>query len=134
VFDFVLKLMSQAKRRAAGGAHGTAAASIPADSLIQCLNRVVLYQLSRPIDSHAGKCGAQKLRQIVFTVQLRLVDALHKLHTHRTVLLTQQSTSNVDTGEFYMCLAHLLFMLTVKPVLSPSSDEKPTTLDMRNKL
>lgn len=42
---------------------------------MSCLNRTVLHQLSRPIESHA--------------VQLSLVDALHRVHTHRSVIFAQ---------------------------------------------
>jgi len=39
------------------------------------------------------------------------VDALHKVHTHKSVVFANAA---VD-ADFYVCLAHLLFMLTVRP-------------------
>ena len=79
--------------------------------------------------SHAGSSSRNA------SVQLRLVDALHKVYTHRTVLLTQPTTSSADASEFYMCLAHLLFMLSVKPVLSPTASDAPAaTNNLKTKL
>lgn len=60
VFDFIIKLISQAKRRASG---------INLESIYRCLNRTVLYLLSRPADS--------------IPAQMSILEALHKLTTHR---------------------------------------------------
>ncbi|KAG7173359.1 WD repeat and FYVE domain-containing protein 3-like [Homarus americanus] len=46
VFDFIIKLISQAKRRASG---------INLESIYHCLNRTILYLLSRPADSIAAQ-------------------------------------------------------------------------------
>lgn len=64
VFDFIIKLISQAKRRASG---------INLESIYHCLNRTILYLLSRPTDSIAA--------------QMSILEALHKLTTHRSALL-----------------------------------------------
>lgn len=61
VFDFIIKLISQAKRRASG---------INLESIYHCLNRTILYLLSRPTDSIAA--------------QMSILEALHKLTTHRS--------------------------------------------------
>lgn len=60
VFDFTIKLISQCKRRATG---------INLELIYHCLNRTILYLLSRPTDSIA--------------TQMSILDTLHKLTTHR---------------------------------------------------
>lgn len=44
VFDFIVKLLSQAKRK--GG--------VPIDALYTSMNRTILYLLSRPVETAAG--------------------------------------------------------------------------------
>lgn len=73
VFDFVVQLVVQAKKRtgSTSGA-GTAANSVlgaqSLDNLYRCLNRCVLYLLSRPVD---------------VVTQTSVLETLHKLTTHR---------------------------------------------------
>lgn len=60
VFDFVVKLIGQAKRRSGNVSH---------EGLHHCLNRSTLFLLSRPTDSIAD--------------QMSVLEALHKLTTNR---------------------------------------------------
>ncbi|XP_050700499.1 WD repeat and FYVE domain-containing protein 3-like isoform X2 [Eriocheir sinensis] len=85
VFDFIIKLISQAKRRASG---------INLESIYHCLNRTILYLLSRPTDSIAA--------------QMSILEALHKLTTHRTVVF---GAGNHEP-EFVACLTYCLLQLT----------------------
>ncbi|XP_069973806.1 WD repeat and FYVE domain-containing protein 3 isoform X2 [Penaeus vannamei] len=85
VFDFIIKLISQAKRRASG---------INLESIYHCLNRTILYLLSRPADSIAS--------------QMSILEALHKLTTHRSVVF---GAGNHEP-EFVACLTYCLLQLT----------------------
>lgn len=60
VFDFIVKLIGQAKRR--GG-------NVSLECLYHCLNRTILFLLSRPTESIAD--------------QMSVLEALHKLTTNR---------------------------------------------------
>lgn len=60
VFDFIVKLIGQAKRRSG---------VVSMEGLHHCLNRTILFLLSRPTDSIAD--------------QMAVLEALHKLTTHR---------------------------------------------------
>lgn len=60
VFDFIVKLIGQAKRRTG---------NISLEGLYHCLNRCILFLLSRPTDTIAE--------------QMSVLEALHKLTTHR---------------------------------------------------
>jgi len=60
VFDFVVKLISQAKRRSG---------AVSLEGLYRCLNRTILFLLSRSTESVAQ--------------QMAVLEALHKLTTHR---------------------------------------------------
>lgn len=62
VFDFIVKLIGQAKRR--GG-------NLSLECLYHCLNRTILFLLSRPTDTIAD--------------QMSVLEALHKLTTNRLV-------------------------------------------------
>lgn len=62
VFDFIVKLIGQAKRRPG---------AVSMESLHHCLNRTILFLLSRATDSIAD--------------QMAVLEALHKLTTHRYV-------------------------------------------------
>ncbi|KAK7077189.1 WD repeat and FYVE domain-containing protein 3 [Halocaridina rubra] len=97
VFDFIIKLISQAKRRASG---------INLESIYHCLNRTILYLLSRPADSIAS--------------QMSILEGLHKLTTHRSVVF---GAGNHEL-EFVACLTYCLLQLT--------ADIKITT-DLTNK-
>ncbi|XP_071808138.1 WD repeat and FYVE domain-containing protein 3-like isoform X3 [Asterias amurensis] len=89
VFEFVAQLIGQAKRR---GSHG-----IPWDTIYHCMNRTVLYQLSRPHNTVAGLCD-----------QFSLLESLHQITENRIMLF---GSSNSEQ-EFIACLCHLLFSLT----------------------
>ncbi|CAI9723395.1 repeat and FYVE domain-containing 3-like isoform X2 [Octopus vulgaris] len=91
VFEFVSKLISQAKRKASG---------LSLDSIYRCLNRTILFQLSRTIDNVAA--------------QTSVLDALHKLTNNRSLVF---GVSNVDQ-EFLGCLSYCLLQLTDDPVQS----------------
>lgn len=60
VFDFIVKLIGQAKRRSG---------NFSLECLYHCLNRCILFLLSRPTDSIAD--------------QMSVLEALHKLTTNR---------------------------------------------------
>lgn len=60
VFDFIVKLIGQAKRRTG---------NLSLECLYHCLNRSILFLLSRPTDSIAD--------------QMSVLEALHKLTTNR---------------------------------------------------
>lgn len=62
VFDFIVTLIGQAKRRSG---------NVSLECLYHCLNRTILFLLSRPTDSIAD--------------QMSVLEALHKLTTNRYV-------------------------------------------------
>ena len=64
------------------------------DGMYKSLNRTVLYQLSRPINSFAD--------------QTNILEALHKLTTNRSLIL---GPGNFDP-EFIGCLCYCLLQLT----------------------
>ncbi|KAK7912734.1 hypothetical protein WMY93_012945 [Mugilogobius chulae] len=84
VVDFIVQLIAQSKRRSQG---------LSLDSVYHCLNRTVLYQLSRP-----HKTVAQ---------QVSLLDALRVLTVNRNLVL---GPGNHDQ-EFVACLAHCFICL-----------------------
>ncbi|XP_038062031.1 WD repeat and FYVE domain-containing protein 3-like isoform X2 [Patiria miniata] len=86
VFEFVVQLINQAKRR---GSHG-----IPWDTIYHCMNRTVLYQLSRPHNTVAD--------------QYSLLESLHQITENRNLLFGHSNSEQ----EFGICLCHLLFSLT----------------------
>lgn len=69
VFDFIVKLIGQAKRRSG---------AVSMEGLHHCLNRTILFLLSRATDSIAD--------------QMAVLEALHKLTTHRYVQITESYT------------------------------------------
>lgn len=77
VLDFVVQLITQAKKRTnsiggSGSGNSSSSSSLGAqslDNIYRCLNRCILYLLSRPADS--------------VTDQMSILEALHKLTTHR---------------------------------------------------
>ncbi|XP_052816149.1 WD repeat and FYVE domain-containing protein 3-like isoform X4 [Mya arenaria] len=85
IFDFICKLISQAKRKSSG---------ISVDSIYKSLNRTILFQLSRKVDSVSG--------------QTQVLDSLHKLTSHRGLVF---APSNPDS-EFLACLCYCLLNLT----------------------
>ncbi|XP_043249922.1 WD repeat and FYVE domain-containing protein 3 isoform X1 [Colletes gigas] len=92
VFDFIVKLIGQAKRRPG---------VVSMEGLHHCLNRTTLFLLSRPTDSIAD--------------QMAVLEALHKLTTHRLLVF---GAGNHEL-EFIGCLSYCLLQLTtdVKIVL-----------------
>lgn len=88
VFEFVSKLISQAKRKASG---------LSLDPIYRCLNRTILFQLSRTIDNVAA--------------QASVLEALHKLTNNRSLVF---GPGNYDQ-EFLGCLSYCLLQLTDDP-------------------
>jgi len=70
------------------------ASGLTLDSVYKSLNRTVLYLLSRPVRS--------------VTDQMALLDALHRLTSHRSLIL---GPGNFDQ-EFIGCLCYCLIQLT----------------------
>ena len=88
VFDFVSKLISQAKMKASG---------ISLDPVYRCLNRTILYQLSRRLETVAD--------------QMSVLDSLHKLTSNRSLVF---GPGNYDQ-EFIGCLCYCLIQLVDDP-------------------
>uniref|UniRef100_T1IS53 WD repeat and FYVE domain-containing protein 3 n=1 Tax=Strigamia maritima TaxID=126957 RepID=T1IS53_STRMM len=84
VFDFIIKLITQAKRRA----------NISLDAVHLSLNRTILYQLSRPINSVA--------------TQMCVLEALQKLTSNRALIF---GSGNYEL-EFIACLCYCLLHLS----------------------
>ena len=87
VFQFILKLISQAKRRS-----GTSMLSL--EGIFRCLNRTILYMLSRPIRGVAD--------------QTAIMEVLHKLMTNRSIVFSRDNPEI----EFFGCLTYCLLQLT----------------------
>ena len=87
VFQFILKLISQAKRRS-----GTSLLSL--EGIFRCLNRTILYMLSRPIKGVAD--------------QTAIMEVLHKLMTNRNIIFGRDNPEI----EFFGCLTFCLLQLT----------------------
>ncbi|XP_070185825.1 WD repeat and FYVE domain-containing protein 3-like isoform X2 [Littorina saxatilis] len=94
VFDFISKLISQSKRKSSG---------LSLDSIYKCLNRTILFQLSRPVDTVAG--------------QASVLDTLHTLTNNRGLVF---GPSNYD-HEFLGCLCFCLLHLTDDPDMRGNS-------------
>ncbi|XP_014681660.1 PREDICTED: WD repeat and FYVE domain-containing protein 3-like isoform X2 [Priapulus caudatus] len=100
VFDFILKLITQAKRRSLSG--------IAMDGIYHCLNRVILYQLSRPSST--------------VTEQMNLLEALHKLTSNRTLIF---GPGNYES-EFIGCLVYCLIQICEEEQISSCSSRQTT--------
>ena len=87
VFQFILKLIAQAKRRS-----GTSMLSL--EGIFRCLNRTILYMLSRPIQGVAD--------------QTAIMEVLHKLMTNRATVFSRDNPEI----EFFGCLTYCLLQLT----------------------
>ncbi|RZF45662.1 hypothetical protein LSTR_LSTR010613 [Laodelphax striatellus] len=85
VFDFVVKLIAQAKRRPG---------SFQLEGLYHCLNRTILFLLSRGTDTIAD--------------QMPVLETLHKLTTHRGLVF---GAGNHEL-DFIGCLTYCLLQLT----------------------
>eukprot|EP00095_Tigriopus_kingsejongensis_P009945 maker-scaffold981_size73921-snap-gene-0.19 protein:Tk09945 transcript:maker-scaffold981_size73921-snap-gene-0.19-mRNA-1 annotation:"low quality protein: wd repeat and fyve domain-containing protein 3" len=105
VFQFILKLISQAKRRSGAG-------SISLEGIYRCLNRTILYKLSRP---HAP------LQDDVVSSRVELLEVLHKVTTNRTIIF---GAGNHEL-EFLACLTFCLLQMTAGLAI-PSDGESKT--------
>ncbi|XP_055386714.1 WD repeat and FYVE domain-containing protein 3 isoform X2 [Condylostylus longicornis] len=101
VFDFIIKLIAQAKKRSS---------ALSLEQLHHSLNRTILYLLSRPTDS--------------ITDQTSVLEALHKIITNRLLIF---GAGNHEL-EFIACLTYCLMQLTsdMKIVLEPSINRATT--------
>ncbi|CAF3844508.1 unnamed protein product [Rotaria magnacalcarata] len=84
IFEFITKIINQAKKRGS---------NTFMDGLFRSLNRTILFELSRKIDS--------------FGDQMTALDALHRLANNRQLIF---SDSNQDV-EFFGCLCYCLIIL-----------------------
>ncbi|XP_036321880.1 WD repeat and FYVE domain-containing protein 3 isoform X2 [Rhagoletis pomonella] len=96
IFDFVIKLIAQAKRRSS---------SLTIEQLHHSLNRTILFLLSRPTESIAE--------------QMSVLEALHNIITHRLLIF---GAGNHEL-EFIGCLTYCLLQLTsdMKIILEPAN-------------
>ncbi|XP_064637335.1 WD repeat and FYVE domain-containing protein 3-like isoform X3 [Lineus longissimus] len=103
VFYFISKLISQAKRKSSG---------LSLDAIYKCLNRTILYQLSRPTYNVAE--------------QMNIMDSLHKLTSNRSLVF---GPGNYDQ-EFIGCLCYCLLQLTDDPsnLSTVNTIESPSAL------
>lgn len=85
VFDFIVKLIGQAKRRSS---------NLSLECLYHCLNRTILFLLSRSSDNIAD--------------QMSVLEALHKLTTNRIIVF---GAGNHEL-DFIGCLTYCLLQLT----------------------
>ncbi|XP_055601256.1 WD repeat and FYVE domain-containing protein 3 [Uranotaenia lowii] len=86
IFEFIIKLISQAKRRSV---------TLSLDQLYHSLNRCILYQLSRTT--------------VTVPDQMMIMETLHKLTTNRLIIF---GAGNHEL-EFIGCLTYCLMQLTV---------------------
>lgn len=102
LFDFIIKLIGQAKRRSS---------SLSLEQLHHSLNRIILYLLSRPTDTVAD--------------QMSVLEALHKLTSHR-LLIFGAGNHELD---FIGCLTYCLLQLTsdFKIPLEANATNRSTT-------
>lgn len=102
VFEFVVKLIAQAKRRSS---------SLSLEQLHHSLNRIILYLVSRSTETVAD--------------QMAVLEALHKLTTNR-LLIFGAGNHELD---FIGCLTYCLLQLTVdmKIVLDCNNTNRSTT-------
>ncbi|CAF4114612.1 unnamed protein product, partial [Adineta steineri] len=100
IFEFIIKIINQAKKRGS---------NTYMDSLFRSLNRTVLFELSRKIDSIGD--------------QMITLDALHRLANNRQLIFTD---SNQD-AEFFGCLCYCLIILIDETGSKQSNDESRST-------
>ncbi|MCP9266082.1 WD repeat and FYVE domain-containing protein 3 [Dirofilaria immitis] len=79
--------------------------SVSYDSLMQSLDRTILYLLSRPIDN--------------VNVQMSILNTLSEIILHRSVVLSPSHNDPL----FFGSLTHLLFMLSVTPDILPKRND-----------
>ena len=99
IFEFIVKLIGQAKRRTS---------SISLEQLHHSLNRTILYLLSRPTESVAE--------------QMAVLDTLHKLTTNRLLIF---GAGNHEL-EFIGCLTYCLLQLTADMKIELDANVKNT--------
>ncbi|KAJ8966192.1 hypothetical protein NQ317_015412 [Molorchus minor] len=99
VFDFIVKLIGQAKRRTG---------NVSLECLYHCLNRTILFLLSRPTDSIAD--------------QMSVLEALHKLTTNRLIVF---GAGNHEL-DFIGCLTYCLLQLTADIKIMLESNMRTT--------
>uniref|UniRef100_A0A1A9X279 WD repeat and FYVE domain-containing protein 3 n=1 Tax=Glossina brevipalpis TaxID=37001 RepID=A0A1A9X279_9MUSC len=101
IFDFIIKLISQARRRTC---------SLSLEQLHHSLNRTILYLLSRPTETIAE--------------QMSVLEALHKIINERLLIF---GAGNHEL-EFIGCLTYCLLQLTsnMKIILEPSTGRNTT--------
>lgn len=100
IFEFIVKLIGQAKRRPS---------SISLEQLHHSLNRTILYLLSRPTETVAE--------------QMTVLDTLHKLTTNRLLIF---GAGNHEL-EFIGCLTYCLLQLTSDMKIELDVNAKGTT-------
>lgn len=102
IFDFVIKLIAQAKRRPS---------ALSLEQLHHSLNRTILYLLSRPTES--------------LTDQTSILETLHKIMDHR-LLIFGAGNHELD---FIGCLTYCLLQLTsgMKIILDIGATNRSTT-------
>lgn len=102
IFDFVIKLIGQAKRRSS---------SLSLEQLHHSLNRSILFLLSRPTDDSIAE-------------QMSVLEALHKIIQHRLLIF---GAGNHEL-EFIGCLTYCLLQLTadMKIILEPATSRNTT--------
>ena len=101
VFQFILKLISQAKRRS-----GTSMLSL--EGIFRQLNRTVLYMLSRPVLGVAD--------------QMAVLEVLHKLMRNKAVVFSRDNPEI----EFFGCLTFCLLQLTAGLVVPTDGGSSKT--------
>ncbi|XP_072939310.1 WD repeat and FYVE domain-containing protein 3 [Epargyreus clarus] len=99
VFDFIVKLVTQAKKKSS---------VISLEGLHHCLNRTILFLLSRSTDSIAD--------------QMSVLEALHKLTTNRLLIF---GAGNHEL-EFIGCLTYCLLQLSANMKIALDSHMRTT--------
>ncbi|XP_059046581.1 WD repeat and FYVE domain-containing protein 3 [Achroia grisella] len=99
VFDFIVKLVTQAKKKSS---------VISLEGLHHCLNRTILFLLSRSTDSIAD--------------QMSVLEALHKLTTNRLLIF---GAGNHEL-EFIGCLTYCLVQLSANMKIALDSHMRTT--------
>ncbi|XP_014604234.1 PREDICTED: WD repeat and FYVE domain-containing protein 3 isoform X1 [Polistes canadensis] len=103
VFDFIIKLIGQAKRRSG---------VVSMESLHHCLNRTILYLLSRATVNSIAE-------------QMSVLEALHKLTTHSFYRVLVFGAGNHEL-EFIGCLTYCLLQITAEIKIMLDTNMKTT--------
>lgn len=96
IMDFEIKLLSRLKLLppTSSSAKLVKATNIDMNLLYKSLNRTVLYLLSRPLETIAGR--------------MAMLEILQRIHTCRQLILISPFNSD---AEFYVCLTHCILQL-----------------------